>query len=320
MPSSVARIYAFRFRPNIASTSIEAHRGSSARWTGDQEGCHKALGPLRRRSVGILPLLPNDHDAHHLAISAGGLATATATSPLDVLRTRLQTDFYQAHPSAKLLSASPSHFSASLQHMRDTIHLLYSIPRSEGWRGLFRGLGPSLTGVVPANAVKFYTYGNAKRIACEITGWNSDAVAVHAMSASSAGIVTGLMTNPIWLVKTRLQLDKSRHGKTGGQYKNSLDCAMQVLRHEGIRGLYRGLSASFLGAAETTLHLVLYEQMKLLFPRPDRATDPRQPGGAPEKGENWVGVTVAAAASKFLAAIVAYPHEVTRDLRWACRH
>ncbi|KAL8703854.1 MAG: hypothetical protein Q9201_002969 [Fulgogasparrea decipioides] len=124
------------------------------------------------------------------------------------------------------------------------------------------------------------------------------------MSASTAGLATGIATNPIWLVKTRLQLDKSRVGDGRRRYKNSWDCVAQVLRQEGIPGLYRGLSATFLGAAETTLHLVLYEQMKIRMTRRETTT--------PNRNENWLDVGAAAGSSKLLTALVAYPHEVIR--------
>ena len=224
--------------------------------------------------------------------------TATATSPLDVLRTRLQADFYRTHSTS---GNTPFHY------VRDTLQILYSIRHSEGWRGLFRGLGPSLTGVVPASAVKFYTYGNCKQLACNIWRLDPDSAVVHAIAASTAGMVTGVATNPIWLVKTRLQLDKARVGNAGRRYRNSMDCVTQVLRQEGIRGLYRGLSASFLGAAETTLHLVLYEQMKIHIARCEKTSL--------DRSENWIGVSAAAGISKLLAALVAYPHEVLILLR-----
>ncbi|KAI4128833.1 MAG: hypothetical protein LQ338_002533 [Usnochroma carphineum] len=82
---------------------------------------------------------------------------------------------------------------------------------------------PNLTGIVPATAVKFYTYGNCKYIISETMNFGSDAALVHVGAAATAGIVTGTVTNPIWLVKTRLQLDRS-HGERPGsrmdrQYK-----------------------------------------------------------------------------------------------------
>ncbi|KAF2241479.1 mitochondrial carrier, partial [Trematosphaeria pertusa] len=197
--------------------------------------------------------------AHLIAGASGGMATAILTSPLDVLRTRLQADFYRSHLSPRhslhgMPPSNPGYLHTSLRHIRETFQILFSIQRIEGWRGLFRGLGPGLTGVVPASAIKFYTYGNCKRLVSETMNWEKDAAAVYIIAAATAGVVTGTATNPIWLVKTRLQLDKSRAEKGGDairqQYRNSFDCVIQVLRQEGFRGLYRSLSASYLGAAE----------------------------------------------------------------------
>ena len=118
----------------------------------------------------------------------------------------------------------------------------------EGSRGLCGGLGPNLTGIVPATAIKFYTYGNCKHIISETMDCGSDAALVYVGAAATAGVVTGTATNPIWLVKTRLQLDRSHREKAAGRmvrpYKNSLDCLIQVFRQEGSRGMYLGLGAS----------------------------------------------------------------------------
>ena len=249
------------------------------------------------------------------------MATATLTSPLDVLRTRLQSEFYrsQLHQSSGLRGPTPSistqPIRSSLLHIRETFQILFSIHRVEGWRGLFRGLGPSLTGVVPATAIKFYTYGNCKRLVSEYLNRGKDAALVHIIAAATAGIATSIATNPIWLIKTRLQLDRSHAEKAGvptvRRYKNSLDCINQVLHQEGFRGLYRGLSASFLCAAETTLHLTLYEQMKILLARKEERVDSTARGKTTwDQVADWASTSGAAAASKLLAGLVAYPHEV----------
>ena len=258
-----------------------------------------------------------------LSLSIGGMTSATITSPLDVLKTRLQSDFYQSQIAASRATRSiPSPSSMSLPrsaalHFRETFHILFSIHRIEGWRALFKGLGPNLIGVVPARAINFYTYGNGKRIIGENLNHGQEAAWVHLLAAATAGIITGTATNPIWLVKTRLQLDKSNAEKTGSQiarqYRNSLDCVRQTVHAEGIRGLYRGLSASYLGVSESTLQWVLYEQMKLyLKNRQERVlisgTDPT----LWDRTVDWSGKLFAAGSAKFFAAIVTYPHEVVR--------
>ncbi|KKK18708.1 hypothetical protein P175DRAFT_0500049 [Aspergillus ochraceoroseus IBT 24754] len=246
--------------------------------------------------------------------SAGGMATALLTSPLDVLRTRLQSDFYRS----QLKTAAPAHHAnisiarSFLLHFRETFDILFSIHRVEGWRSLFRGLGPSLTGVVPATAIKFYAYGNCKRLYPELLGCDPNTTSIHALSAATAGVVTGTATNPIWLVKTRLQLDKSQVQADGSirppQYRNSLDCVKQVIQQEGVRGLYRGLMASYLGVIETTLHLAAYERIKFMV-----AQHPQLEGKA-QSNEVSQGLILGGAAglSKLIAVLIAYPHEVLR--------
>ncbi|KAF9892596.1 hypothetical protein FE257_000998 [Aspergillus nanangensis] len=236
------------------------------------------------------------------------MVTAVLTSPLDVLRTRLQTDYYQTQVKPKstpnLQQIRPSFYRSSMLHFRETFDILFTIHRVEGWRGLFKGLGPSLTGVVPASAVKFYTYGNCKRLFPELLGCEKDSTLVHALSAACAGIATGSATNPIWVVKTRLQLDKAG----ARRYKGSLDCTKQILQQEGPKGFYRGLTASYLGTIETTLHLAMYERFKAIISRKvDLEGD-----GEPSQFVQGLAMSGASGLSKLCACLIAYPHEVIR--------
>ncbi|KAJ5291073.1 Mitochondrial carrier protein RIM2 [Penicillium angulare] len=243
---------------------------------------------------------------HLLAGASGGFATAIVTSPLDVLRTRLQSDFYQpiSQPGA---SATPLPPKTS----HKTLHIISNIHKAEGWRAFFRGLGPSLAGVVPATAIKFYVYGNCKRIGAQLLGHGEDSTIVHAQAAISAGIATATATNPIWLIKTRLQLDRAQTTTGTRRYKNSIDCAKQVFRQEGIRGMYKGLSASYLGSVETALHLVLYERLKGMMAKSLGSPDGKETAMQKEI-TSWISTTGAAGSAKFAAALIAYPHEVIR--------
>lgn len=95
------------------------------------------------------------------------------------------------------------------------------------------------------------------------------------------------------MVKTRLQLEQEAGKLHGG----SLATVKQILREEGIRGFYKGLSASYLGVTETTIQWTLYERLK-------RLTEGK--GGAQE----WLGMLGSAGTSKCVATLVTYPHEV----------
>jgi len=170
--------------------------------------------------------------------------------------------------------------------------------------------------VVPARAINFYTYGNGKKLISQYFNDGKEAAWVHLLAAATAGLVTGTITSPIWVVKTRLQLDRSQAQKTGvaqaRRYKNAFDCTMQTVRHEGIRGLYRGLTASYLGVTESTLQWVLYEQMKMsLAKREERVRESGKPPSTWDQTVTWTGKAGAAGAAKLVAALLTYPHEVS---------
>jgi hypothetical protein len=250
------------------------------------------------------------------------MTAATLTAPFDVLKTRLQSDFYQSQLAAnrsRLRISSHAHlspFRSGLLHFQETFQILFTVHKVEGWRALFKGLGPNLIGVVPARSINFFTYGNGKRIIADNFNKGKEEAWVHLSAAVVAGIVTSTATNPIWLVKTRLQLDKSVADKAGGvvmrQYKNSWDCIKQVVRNEGVRGLYKGMSASYLGVSESALQWVLYEQMKgYLKRREEKIEISGRHKNAWDNTVEWTGRVGAAGSAKFFAAIITYPHEVS---------
>ena len=174
---------------------------------------------------------------------------------------------------------------------------LRDIYREESLRALFKGLGPTLVGVVPARSINFFTYGNGKRLIADKFNEGRENSWVHLTAAAIAGIVTGTATNPIWVVKTRLQLVQGDKKVLGG----SLNCIKKIMREEGIRGFYKGLSASYLGVTEGTIQWVLYERLKKLSAAVDGQSGVSQ----------WLGVLGSAGSAKFVASIITYPHEVS---------
>lgn len=249
------------------------------------------------------------------------MTAATLTAPLDVLKTRLQSDFYQAQLQQSRLAkgisphAHLSHFRSGLLHFQETFQILGSVHRVEGWRALFKGLGPNLIGVVPARSINFFVVGNGKRIIADYGNNGKEDAWVVLCAAAMAGIVTSTVTNPIWLIKTRLQLDKDVVAKAGmaatRTYKNSWDCIKQVVHKEGIRGLYKGMSASYLGVTESTIQWVLYEQMKKsLAKREENIMLSGRPKNLWDRTVEWTGNVGAAGGAKLVAALATYPHEV----------
>jgi len=253
-----------------------------------------------------------------LMYSAGGITTAIATAPLDVLRTRFQSNLYSPlwQTSAAVATSQTTFMKAWLERVEITSRGVIMLQRVQGWRGLYAGLGPSILGAVPATAVNFYTYGNCKRIYADWFSLKENASSVHMAAAMTAGIATGTITNPIWVIKTRMQLDSSPT-TSRPHHRTSLQCVMHIFKQEGTRGFYRGLSASYLGVAESALHLVLYERLKEVSQRStavSREVLDRQRSSLRKPWDiilSYVGVSGSAAIAKLIAGVIAYPHEVS---------
>lgn len=78
----------------------------------------------------------------------------------------------------------------------------------------------------------------------------------------------------------------------------------EIARQEGIKGFYKGLSASYLGVTEGTIQWVLYERLKKLT------------AGTEGKGgvQEWAGMLGSAGTAKCVASLITYPHEVRFSL------
>ena len=183
-------------------------------------------------------------------------------------------------------------------HIRGTLNVLTSIYVKEGVGALWKGVGATVVGVMPSRAIYFSTYAKTKHVLTDRNGGHEGAL-IHLSAAASAGVATATATNPIWLIKTRMQLQHT-HNRI---YTNSWDCLRKVIANEGFRGLYKGLSASYLGVAEGTIQWVLYERMKRYL----RSQSPPS-----NNNSAWLNYFLAAAGSKLFAATLTYPHEVLR--------
>ena len=85
---------------------------------------------------------------------------------------------------------------------------------------------------------------------------------------------TSLITNPLWVVKTRLQLQRGlKRAKAGSrtwgssnvQYKGLVDGIRRIAKEEGIRGLYRGLGPSLIMVIDINAHIYINKNMHIEY-------------------------------------------------------
>ncbi|VFQ92123.1 unnamed protein product [Cuscuta campestris] len=168
-----------------------------------------------------------------------GFATVAAMHPLDVIRTRFQVNDGRT-------MVVPSY--------KNTPHALFTIARCEGLRGLYAGFFPAVLGSSISWGLFFFFYGRAKqRYACHMEKDEKLNPSFHLAAAAEAGALVSFCTNPVWLIKTRLQLQNPLHQTR--QYAGVYDALRTILKEEGWTALYRGIWPSlFLSSSFSTYH------------------------------------------------------------------
>jgi len=230
--------------------------------------------------------MPNSTLTHLVGGGVGGTVGAIVTCPLEVVKTRLQS------------SNSPQH-SVRVGYSR-IWGTLSQIVVQEGVVGLFRGLGPTLVGVAPARAIYFWAYSSAKHALN--TSLPPNTPTVHILAAASAGLASSCSTNPLWVIKTRLQLESKKASSSVAFIVKT------IYQESGVKGFWAGITASAWGISETVVHFVIYEELK------KRLEELRGEEMVKEKKTtlDFLGLMGCGAVSKTVASCIAYPHEVAR--------
>ncbi|KAI2640263.1 mitochondrial carrier domain-containing protein [Xylaria nigripes] len=273
----------------------------------------QGLTPLQRWAVSA-----SDSQFNALAGAVGGFTSGIVTCPLDVIKTKLQ-----AQGGFQVVSKG-----RHVGHRRVYSGLVGTarvIWKEEGVRGLYRGLGPIVLGYLPTWAVWFTVYNNSKKYMADSHVRNQ--FAINFCSSIIAGASSTIVTNPIWVIKTRLMSQSSsgynrdmsvfpRSGNTPTSrprinspwyYHSTLDAARKMYSSEGILSFYSGLTPALLGLTHVAVQFPAYEYLRKKFTGHGMGemTDTAHQS-------QWFGVLSASILSKIMASSATYPHEVIR--------
>ncbi|KAG8526293.1 uncharacterized protein KY384_000286 [Bacidia gigantensis] len=221
-----------------------------------------------------------DNIAHALAGAGGGILSMTLTYPLITLSTRAQVESRRISQSTTSLSASTSDSTLESKRKKTTSALAAArhILRREGVSGLYSGLDSALFGISVTNFVYYYWYEWTRaffeRAALKAGRVRKGLTAVESMLAGAiAGSATVLITNPIWVVNTRMTARQSEKGGEGdvegGEGKrvrerkpSTLATLLALFREEGPSALFAGVLPALVLVVNPILQYTIFEQLR----------------------------------------------------------
>lgn len=198
-------------------------------------------------SSNALPPHPSKYVSVAAAVATGavvGSLSALLANPSDVALIRMQSD---------------GHWPAEQRrNYRHAGHAIATIVRTKGLGRLWRGCGPTVLRAALITTTQIPTYHATKRILLKSAPapWfqrGNDDTKLHLAASASSATVASLVTCPVDVVKTRIINMQRADGNAF--YSGALDCVAQTVRAEGVRGLFKGLTPTFIRLGPHTVVL-----------------------------------------------------------------
>uniref|UniRef100_A0A2P2KAK5 Uncharacterized protein MANES_02G058000 n=2 Tax=Rhizophora mucronata TaxID=61149 RepID=A0A2P2KAK5_RHIMU len=129
---------------------------------------------------------------------------------------------------------------------RSAFSVIRSILKTDGIPGLYRGFGTVITGAIPARIIFLTALETTKVAAFQLVepfkfSEPTQAAIANGIAGMMASLCSQAVFVPIDVVSQKLMVQGySGHAK----YNGGLDVARQVIKSDGIRGLYRGFGLS----------------------------------------------------------------------------
>jgi solute carrier family 25 (adenine nucleotide translocator) protein 4/5/6/31 len=178
-------------------------------------------------------------------LASGGAAGATSLCfvyPLDFARTRLAVDVGQ-HKN---------------REFNGLVDCLLKIVKSDGPIGLYRGFFVSVQGIIIYRAAYFGLFDTTKSV---VMGDEGKALGFFTtwLIAQIVTVNSGILSYPWDTVRRRMMMQS---GRKDVLYKNTLDCAVKIMKNEGITAFFKGASANVIRGTGGALVLTFYDEIK----------------------------------------------------------
>ena len=310
-----------------------ATTGPPSRSRNDDSAATSFASSLPRTAAAVAPLV---------AGVAGGSVSTALLFPLDLVKIRMQVN---EESSIRILSRQQQQ-QQQPRHRPTIASSLRNVVKYEGFMGLYQGLSPALLASAVSWGGYFFLYeGMKKQVLAVRQKRHEQSVQTSGLAAGDAykeerlgatenfaaaclaGAAMVGLTNPMWLIKTRMQL-QLRHFKDGTTqggdakipirpYRNMFDAASTIVREEGPLALYKGASVALVMVSHGGIQFVAYEFLKARFGSYTRAERAKKEDheriSVLEALEDSLGYLTMGATSKIVASTFTYPLQVIKS-------
>ncbi|CAH0482038.1 unnamed protein product [Peronospora belbahrii] len=195
-----------------------------------------------------------------LYLGAGMIAEAFSCVlwvPIDVIKERMQVQVPPQDASKNMRKT----------YYRNTLDAVQTIARTERLGGLYKGYFATLFSFGPFSALYFMFYENAKAFAQKQLDLQELPAHYTLGSAAVAGAMASFLTNPLDLIKLRLQVQRVYTiEEAPTAYHGIVDGLTRVIRTEGVLALYKGAGARVaFHAPSTAITMSLFESCRQVF-------------------------------------------------------
>jgi solute carrier family 25 (mitochondrial carrier protein), member 16 len=223
---------------------------------------------------------------HFLAGSLAGNMAVLVTYPLEIIRTRLAYSIRYSIPTETTRkhhvynSSVPHYHPKSKFHVHESQYGIWNTCKTV-WneaggsiKGFYKGFIPTMCGIVPYAGAAFMTYESLKS-KC-LNEWKDSTtfvnskghseinISVHLLIGGLAGMVGQTAAYPFDTVRHRMQLHGIAHSIP--KYKNMSHAFWSILRTEGFRGFFIGLSINYWKTIPANaVAFVVYDRLKKIL-------------------------------------------------------
>ncbi|KAF8939641.1 mitochondrial carrier domain-containing protein [Dissophora ornata] len=182
----------------------------------------------------------SDSTVHAIAGAGGGIISMALTYPLITISSRLQV---QKDKTSK-------------EAYKNGLDAVKKIMAKEGISGLYSGLDSALFGISLTNYCYYYFYEFTKGVINK-----AQMSTLESMSAGAvAGAATVLITNPIWVINTRIATRNASTPNT--RPMGTIETAAQMIKDNGFKSFWQGVMPALVLVANPIIQYTVFEKLK----------------------------------------------------------